>query len=241
MEGLMERAKEMRELNPGGQERMREKIEKGGVFTVRDLREQMESIMNMYVPPPLLLPLLPPLRFICLQKLIKVFVRGPLSKLTSMIPGMSGLLGGNEEDVAKKQRRMIFIFDSMTTQELDSDGELFRTPSSSSSIASTSTLIKPGATKGGKEKEVPNSKEEVLYKEGEAREPNERVLRVARGSGTSVQEVEEVLSQHLMFKGMVGKAGGKSGWSVFYPSPLFLPIPFLARLRTGYLFLFCED
>ena len=35
---------------------------------------------------------------------------------------------------------------------------------------------------------------------------------MARGSGTSVREVEELLAQHQMFSAMVKKAGGKQGW-----------------------------
>ncbi|CAG8434061.1 10726_t:CDS:10 [Ambispora gerdemannii] len=38
-----------------------------------------------------------------------------------------------------------------------------------------------------------------------------RILRVARGSGTSVQEVEELLVQHKSFQGMVKKFGGNKG------------------------------
>ena len=48
MQGLMESAKEMQELNPGRQEKMMEKFEKGE-FSVRDMREQMMNIMSMYV------------------------------------------------------------------------------------------------------------------------------------------------------------------------------------------------
>ena len=148
--------------------------------------------------------------------------RGPLSKLTSMIPGMSGMMSGNEDDIAKKQKRMVFIFDSMTAEELDSDGSLFLTPSPHSPIASTSQIAPPSPastkankgkvdiSKNGKEKATPPVDPPLA--EGIPREPNARVLRVARGSGTSVQEVEEVLGQHQMFKGMVKKAGGKSGW-----------------------------
>jgi len=38
-----------------------------------------------------------------------------------------------------------------------------------------------------------------------------RMTRIARGSGTSVREVEEVLSQHRMMLGMAKKMGGKNG------------------------------
>lgn len=113
-----------------------------------------------------------------------------------MIPGMADMMKGNEDEAGKKMRRMAFIFDAMSTFELDSDASCFFTTASTSS-----TTV---ATTNGKEK----AKE---VKEG-PREPNQRVLRVARGSGTSVNEVEEVLAQHQMFAGMVKKAGGKGGW-----------------------------
>ena len=39
-----------------------------------------------------------------------------------------------------------------------------------------------------------------------------RVTRVARGSGTSVREVEELLCQYRMMSNMAKQAGGKNGW-----------------------------
>ena len=39
-----------------------------------------------------------------------------------------------------------------------------------------------------------------------------RVTRVARGSGTSVREVEELLCQYRMMANMAKQAGGKNGW-----------------------------
>lgn len=136
--------------------------------------------------------------------------RGPLSKLTSMIPGMSEMMGGNEDEAGKKMKRVAFIFDSMTTEELDSDGSLFR--DEPSTVASTSK--NPTPSENGKEKAV--SPEDDMT----PREPNKRILRIARGSGTSVTEVEELLMQHQMFAGMVKKAGGKSGWCVWCSSSL---------------------
>lgn len=41
-----------------------------------------------------------------------------------------------------------------------------------------------------------------------------RVTRVARGSGTSVREVEELLCQYRMMANMAKQAGGKNGWYV---------------------------
>ncbi|KAL8279927.1 hypothetical protein RQP46_007777 [Phenoliferia psychrophenolica] len=163
MQGLMEQAQEMAMANPDRQQNMMKKFEKGE-FTVRDLKEQMATIMGM----------------------------GPLSKLTSMIPGMSEMMGGNEDEAGVRMKRIAFIFDSMTTAELDSDGSPFH-----------DGLVKPKQPENGKAPQEDDMS---------PREPNKRVLRVARGSGTSVQEVEELLSQHLMFAGMAKKAGGKTGW-----------------------------
>ncbi|GAA5935928.1 hypothetical protein JCM10213_002157 [Rhodosporidiobolus nylandii] len=165
MQGLVERAQEMAMADPGRQERMVKRLQEG-VFTVRDLKEQLSTVMGM----------------------------GPLSNLTSMIPGMSGLLGaGGEAEAGKRMKRVQFIFDSMTQDELDSDGSMFRDT--------------PAASVKGKEKEKEPVNEDPLG----AREPNKRVLRVARGSGTSVQEVEELLAQHQMMAKMAKKMGGKNG------------------------------
>jgi signal recognition particle subunit SRP54 len=41
---------------------------------------------------------------------------------------------------------------------------------------------------------------------------NRRAKRVARGSGTSIREVEELLAQARMMAGMARQAGGQNGW-----------------------------
>lgn len=69
-----------------------------GRFTIRDLRDQMQNVMKM----------------------------GPLSKLSGMIPGMSGLMQGlDDDDGSMKMKRIMYICDSMTEKELDSDGQCF--------------------------------------------------------------------------------------------------------------------
>lgn len=109
-----------------------------GVFTVRDLRDQLSNIMKM----------------------------GPLSKMAGMIPGLSNMMGGmDDEEGSMKLRRMIYICDSMTDAELDSDGKMFVT------------------------------------------QPT-RMTRIACGSGTSVREVEDLLTQHRMMAGMAKKMKG---------------------------------
>lgn len=115
------------------------KIIEEGKFSVRDLRDQLQNIMKM----------------------------GPLSKMAGMIPGLSGMMGGmDDEEGSMKLKRMIYITDSMTAKELDSDGKIF--------------VEQPA-----------------------------RMTRVARGSGTSVREVEELLTQQRMMSGMAKKM--KSG------------------------------
>jgi signal recognition particle subunit SRP54 len=135
-----------------------------------------------------------------------------------MIPGMSEMLagaGGSADDAGAKMKRLLYIFDSMTTEELDSDGKIFLSPpeKSSSSGSSTPASGAPSSSVSRSEKTPSPAAAEEL-EEGMPREPNARVLRVARGSGTSVQEVEELLAQHRMFGEMVKKAGGKQGWCV---------------------------
>ena len=108
--------------------------------------------------------------------------RGPISKIASMIPGLpQDLLQGSDEEGSLRMKRMIYITDSMTAAELDSDGTPF-------------------------------------MEHGEDGKPISltwRVTRVARGSGTSVREVEELLCQYQMMANMAKQAGGKNGWCVF--------------------------
>ena len=111
-----------------------------GVFTIRDLRDQLQNIMKM----------------------------GPLSKMAGMIPGLGQMMGGmDDEEGSVKMKRMIYVCDSMNNKELDSDGKIF--------------VEQPA-----------------------------RMTRVARGSGTSVREVEELLSQQKVMAGMAKKMGGMS-------------------------------
>lgn len=71
----------------------------------------------------------------------------------------------DDEEGSQKLKRMIYICDSMTEKELDSDGKVF------------------------------------------VDQPT-RMTRVAKGSGTSVREVEELLTQHRTMSGMAKKVKG---------------------------------
>lgn len=114
---------------------------KEGKFTLRDFQTQMNNFLKM----------------------------GPLTNIASMIPGMSGIMEQvGEEETLKKIKNMIYIMDSMTTRELDSDGRCF------------------------------------------TQEP-ERIVRVARGSGCSVVEVEMVLQQQRMMSSMAQGAKNMGG------------------------------
>ncbi|CCH42190.1 Signal recognition particle subunit SRP54 [Wickerhamomyces ciferrii] len=69
-----------------------------GKFTLNDFQKQMQNIMKM----------------------------GPLSQIANMIPGMGQMLGQvGEDEASNKMKRMVYIMDSMTKKELDSDGQIF--------------------------------------------------------------------------------------------------------------------
>lgn len=100
-----------------------------------------------------------------------------------MIPGLpQDLLQGSDEEGSMRLKRMIYITDSMTATELDSDGSLFM----------------------------------EMGKDSKPVGLTWRVTRVARGSGTSVREVEELLCQYRMMANMAKQAGGKNGWFVMW-------------------------
>lgn len=180
--GLMDKVQEVQMANPERQQEMLKKIEQGGTFTIRDWREQLSNIMSM----------------------------GPLSKLAGMIPGMGQMLGGggggNDEESGQKMKRMIYITDSMTKEELDSDGSLFYAP------------IKKAAVEAAKEKQLVRKDfegESSSGKKPKTKVPvrmTARARRVAKGSGTSVRELEEFLMQYRMVSKMVKSMGGKAGW-----------------------------
>ncbi|PKI85497.1 Srp54p [Malassezia vespertilionis] len=164
LSGFMDSVEEV-QMNTETQQRQKDmlkKISEGGTFSIRDWREQLTSIMNM----------------------------GPMSKLAGMIPGMGQMMGGDGDAMAGgKMKSMLYIIDSMTPAELDSDGSCFTVP------------VKD---EGAKEVKDPKSKPPLR--------PTARVYRVAKGSGTSVREVEEFLVQYRTVARMVKKMGGKDGF-----------------------------
>ncbi|ODV90109.1 hypothetical protein CANCADRAFT_31167 [Tortispora caseinolytica NRRL Y-17796] len=137
MEGLFD---QIQTFNIDQKETMKH-IQKG-IFTLRDLRDNMTNIMKM----------------------------GPLSKVAGMIPGMGQLANqlGSDGDTDYRMKRVLYIFDSMTEAELDSDGKIL------------------------------------------ASEPS-RIMRIAKGSGTSVKDVYDLLEQQKIMANMAKKMGGKNG------------------------------
>lgn len=118
-----------------------------------------------------------------------IVLRGPLSKIASMIPGLpQDLLQGSDEEGSLRMKRMLYVTDSMTASELDSDGSPFM----------------------------------EMSKDGKPIGLTWRVSRVARGSGTSVREVEELLCQYRMMASVAKSAGGKNGWCVRVRLPNWL-------------------
>ena len=75
------------------------KITEGtGEFTFRDMYEQFQNILKL----------------------------GPLSKVMSMIPGFSQMMGpGKEKDAVERIKRFMSVMDSMTAEELDSTDKIF--------------------------------------------------------------------------------------------------------------------
>lgn len=135
MSGLIEHVQSMTRDSAAMKETQKHLAE--GIFTIRDMKEQITQITKM----------------------------GPLSKVAGMIPGLGNMMQGmSDEDGTDKLKRMIYIFDSMTIKELESDGKI---------------LIN---------------------------EPS-RMVRIACGSGTSVREVEELLTQHKVMANIAKNMG----------------------------------
>lgn len=144
IQGLIEHVQSLNLHQDEGHKQTIEHI-KEGKFTLRDFQNQMNNFLKM----------------------------GPLTNIASMIPGLSNIMSQvGDEETSKKIKNMIYIMDSMTIKELESDGRIF------------------------------------------IKEPS-RIVRVARGSGCAVVEVEMILQQHRMMSTMAKSAmaaqGGQPG------------------------------
>jgi signal recognition particle subunit SRP54 len=84
MSGLMD---QVRGLNFGKNKEMVKHLEQG-IFTIRDMRDQLGNLMKM----------------------------GPLSKIAGNIPGMGPMLqnAASDDEGARRLRRMMCMMDSMT-------------------------------------------------------------------------------------------------------------------------------
>ncbi|KAL9936479.1 hypothetical protein V8E36_004547 [Tilletia maclaganii] len=201
MAGFMDKMQEVAmSQNPERQKAIMDKIAEGGTFTIRDWKEQVGNIMGM----------------------------GPLSKLAGMIPGMGNMLGAmngpnGEDEAGSKMKRMVYIMDSMTTAELDSDGSMFYKPVArrkpkTTDAEDTGKGKEVATNKSGKDKgKAVTTADADKNAKTKKKQPvklrlTARARQVARGSGTSVREVEDFLVQYRMISGMVKKMGGKSGW-----------------------------
>lgn len=97
IQGLIEHVQSLNLHQDEGHKQTIENI-KEGKFTLKDFQNQINNFLKM----------------------------GPLTNIASMIPGMSNLLSQvGDEETSKKIKNMIYIMDSMTTKELESDGRIF--------------------------------------------------------------------------------------------------------------------
>ncbi|KAJ3193128.1 Signal recognition particle [Irineochytrium annulatum] len=94
LSGLMETVKDM---NLEGSKDLIKNLE-AGVFTLRDMYQQFQNIMNM----------------------------GSMSKMMGMIPNMPAeMLQMGEKEGSARIKKFLCMLDSMTEKELDSDGKIF--------------------------------------------------------------------------------------------------------------------
>ncbi|KAJ3333516.1 hypothetical protein HDU76_007282 [Blyttiomyces sp. JEL0837] len=122
----------VKDLNVDGNKELAKKLE-AGIFTLRDMYQQFQNMANM----------------------------GSISKMMGMMPGIpEEMLKLTEKEGGARIKKFLCMLDSMTEQELDSDGKIFTT------------------------------------------QPT-RIVRVAKGSGTMVREVEEMLAQCRKFAEMI--------------------------------------
>jgi len=92
------------------------------------------------------------------------------------------MMDGSDEETSTRMKRMMIICDSMTHAELESDGSPFI------------------VYENEKDKSKPV---DVNVK---------RLVQIAKGSGATVREVEEMLCQYRMMSNMAKSVGGKGGW-----------------------------
>lgn len=176
MQGLMEH---VQSLKLDQKDTMKHIAE--GVFTVRDLRDQLSNVRKM----------------------------GPLSKMAGMIPGLGNMMGAmDDEEGSNKLKKMICICDSMTAKELDSDGKIFvDQPSrmtrvargSGSSVREVEELLTQHRTMAGMAKRV---------KGGMA---NMQKAQAMMGGGNRQQQMAAMAQRMQSMGRGAGGAGGAGG------------------------------
>lgn len=93
--GLMERVNDMAHATSKEKTLEMAKRLEQGIFTLGDLKEQLQMMLNM----------------------------GPMSKMLSMIPGMGSLSGGgSDEDISGKLKSFVTCLDSLSRSELAGEG-----------------------------------------------------------------------------------------------------------------------
>lgn len=151
-----------------------------GIFTVRDLRDQLANIMKM----------------------------GPLSKMAGMIPGLNQMMSGmDDEEGSIKLKRMIYICDSMTNKELDSDGKMF--------IEQPTRMTRIAHGSGTSVREIEDLLAQQRMMAGMAKKMKGNMANMQRaqnamGGGNRAQQMA-AMQKRLQSMGGAGGAGGAAG------------------------------
>ncbi|KAJ2653388.1 Signal recognition particle [Coemansia sp. RSA 1250] len=175
-----------------------------GVFTLKDMRDQLQTIMNM----------------------------GPLNKIMGMMPGMSPdmMKGFDADESTRRLRSYMCVFDSMTEAELNSDGKMFEEESRLRRVARGAgvrpveiqallyqhkqfgqIVKKMGGPKGMLSKMNPNAMQQMAKNPG-AINPN--MLKQMGGMGgmqKMIQQMGGMGGVQNMMQQMMGGGGGGAG------------------------------
>ncbi|KAJ2520829.1 Signal recognition particle [Coemansia sp. RSA 1939] len=175
-----------------------------GVFTLKDMRDQLENILKM----------------------------GPLNKIMGMMPGMSPemMQGFDADESTRRLRSYMCIFDSMTEKELVSDGKLFDDEKRLRRVAMGSgvrtveiqallyqhrqfgqIVKKMGGPKGMLGKMNPNAMQQMAKNPGSV---NPAMLKQMGGMGgmqKMIQQMGGMGGVQNMMKQMMGGGGGGGG------------------------------
>ncbi|KAJ1950384.1 Signal recognition particle, partial [Linderina pennispora] len=173
-----------------------------GVFTLKDMRDQLTNILKM----------------------------GPLSKIMGMMPGMTPemMAGMDAEESTRRLRSYMCVFDSMTEDELNSDGKMFTDEKRLRRVARGSgvrlvdiqamlhqhqqfgqMIKRMGGPKGMLSKMNPNMMQQMAKNPAAAMNPN--MLKQMGGMGgmqKMIQQMGGMGGVQDMMKQMMGGGGG---------------------------------